>query len=58
MFKAAESEEYEVAAQYRDQIQALDNFIQKQAIAYEKIVDADAIGIEINSEKPQFTLSM
>ena len=51
MMRAAQSEEYEVAAQYRDQVQALDNFIQKQAIAFEKIDQCDAIGIDTSGDK-------
>lgn len=51
MQNASERMDYEVAAQYRDQVTAIDNFIQKQAIAFEKIKSADAIGAEISGER-------
>lgn len=51
MLQASQAMEYEIAAQYRDQITALDNFIQKQSVAFENINNADAIGVKITGKK-------
>ena len=48
---ASSAEEFEIAARYRDQLEALENFIQKQAVAFENIENCDAVGIEIKSQK-------
>ena len=45
MLSAAEREEFEVAAHYRDQLRAVERTIEKQQVALNKLVDQDAFGL-------------
>lgn len=45
MWEAAESENFEVAAHYRDQLKAVNKTLEKQNVAFSKIVDQDAVGL-------------
>lgn len=50
MAKAAEREEYELAAMYRDQIQALEALQEKQTVVIAGQEDADVIGVATGEE--------
>ncbi len=45
MMEASESQEYELAAHYRDQLTALESMRQKQSVIIQNLGDADAIAV-------------
>ncbi|HJL42739.1 MAG TPA: excinuclease ABC subunit UvrC [Myxococcales bacterium LLY-WYZ-16_1] len=45
MWEAAEREDFEVAAHYRDQLRAVNKTLEKQQVAFRRLVDQDAIGV-------------
>ena len=45
MMEASESQEYELAAHYRDQLTALESMRQKQSVIIQNLGDADAISV-------------
>ena len=51
MLSAAEREEFEVAAHYRDQLRAVERTLEKQQVALTKLVDQDAFGLYREGEQ-------
>ncbi len=55
---AAKAENYELAAQLRDQIQAIDHISQQQVAVLDTTVDADIIGVTSAGDKRSFNVTM
>jgi excinuclease ABC subunit C len=51
MWAAAESELYEVAAHYRDQVQAVRKTLERQTVASARLVDQDVYGVYAEGEQ-------
>ena len=51
MRKAAKQEKFELAAQLRDQLQALQSLTQKRTVVLNRNIDADVFGIDIRNGK-------
>ncbi|MES2746025.1 MAG: excinuclease ABC subunit UvrC, partial [Bdellovibrionota bacterium] len=58
MKAAAKAENYELAAQLRDQIQAIDHISQQQVAILDTTVDADVIGVFSAGDKRSFNVTM
>ncbi|MBC7661335.1 MAG: excinuclease ABC subunit UvrC [Chitinophagaceae bacterium] len=58
MKAAAKGENYELAAQLRDQIQAIDHISQQQVAILDSTVDADIIGVTSAGDKRSFNVTM
>lgn len=58
MKTAARAENFEVAAQIRDQIQAIDHIAQQQVAILDTTVDADVIGVFSAGDKRSFNVTM
>ena len=54
MTAASESESYELAASYRDQLRAFEKATEKQSVIVGEDIDADAIGFCANEENASF----
>ncbi|RYZ57578.1 MAG: excinuclease ABC subunit UvrC, partial [Proteobacteria bacterium] len=55
---AAKAENYEIAAQIRDQIQAIDHISQQQVAILDTTMDADIIGVTSAGDKRSFNVTM
>jgi excinuclease ABC subunit C len=58
MRASAKAENYELAAQLRDQIQAIDHIAQQQVAILDTTVDADIIGLFSAGDKRSFNVTM
>jgi excinuclease ABC subunit C len=58
MLEAAESEKFELAAQYRDQIQAFERITERQSVVIDSVQSADALGMFVTEHGIAFSVLM